>query len=223
MSEDGLREFQLQGKELVFLFMAATVVAVVIFLSGVMVGRGVRVRSTAASADAAIDPTAAPGQGEIAAADRPAVGAKEELTYPKYLEGQAPPPEVIGEPVSAAPAPRERPEDEPVRDAQPGAASRAVLPAANAGAAGAGGTASIDEPPGRGFVVQVAASRDRGDAERMARRLAAKGYPTFVTTSGTGSARMFRVRVGKYRERAEAEAVSRRLETEEQFNPWITR
>ena len=42
MSDDGFHEIQLNGKQLVFLFMAATVVSVVIFLCGVMVGRGVR-------------------------------------------------------------------------------------------------------------------------------------------------------------------------------------
>ena len=41
MSDEGLHEIQLNGKQLVFLFMTATVVAVVIFLCGVMVGRGV--------------------------------------------------------------------------------------------------------------------------------------------------------------------------------------
>ena len=42
MADEGLHEIQLNGKQLVFLFMASTVVAVVIFLCGVMVGRGVR-------------------------------------------------------------------------------------------------------------------------------------------------------------------------------------
>ena len=41
-TEDGFHEIQLNGKQLIFLFMAATVVSVVIFLCGVMVGRGVR-------------------------------------------------------------------------------------------------------------------------------------------------------------------------------------
>src|SRR5437762_11747651 len=41
--DDGFHEIQLNGKQLVFLFMAVTVVSVVIFLSGVLVGRGVRV------------------------------------------------------------------------------------------------------------------------------------------------------------------------------------
>ena len=42
MSDEQFHEFHLDGKQMVFLFMASTVVAVVIFLCGVMVGRGVR-------------------------------------------------------------------------------------------------------------------------------------------------------------------------------------
>jgi cell division septation protein DedD len=47
-TEDGFHEIQLNGKQLVFLFMAATVVSVVIFLCGVLVGRGVRAERTVA-------------------------------------------------------------------------------------------------------------------------------------------------------------------------------
>jgi cell division septation protein DedD len=72
-------------------------------------------------------------------------------------------------------------------------------------------------------VVQVAAVRERGEADAMARRLTAKGYPAFVTSPSTGPARVFRVRVGKYNDRSEAESVASRLEKEEQFKPWITR
>jgi len=54
MSDEGFHEIQLNGKQLVFLFMAATVVSVVIFLCGVMVGRGVRAeRGPEAVVDAA--------------------------------------------------------------------------------------------------------------------------------------------------------------------------
>lgn len=45
-TDDGFHEIQLNGKQLVFLFMAATVVSVVIFLCGVLVGRGVRAERT---------------------------------------------------------------------------------------------------------------------------------------------------------------------------------
>src|SRR6185295_6498299 len=51
-TEDGFHEIQLNGKQLVFLFMAATVVSVVIFLCGVLVGRGVRTERTVAQAAA---------------------------------------------------------------------------------------------------------------------------------------------------------------------------
>ena len=59
--DDGFREIQLSGKQLVFLFMAVTVVLVVTFLTGVLVGRGVRVeRSESAQAGALIDAPATP-------------------------------------------------------------------------------------------------------------------------------------------------------------------
>ena len=49
-TDDGFHEIQLNGKQLVFLFMAATVVSVVIFLCGVLVGRGVRAEQAVADA-----------------------------------------------------------------------------------------------------------------------------------------------------------------------------
>jgi len=51
-TDDGFHEIQLNGKQLVFLFMAATVVSVVIFLCGVLVGRGVRTERTVAQSAA---------------------------------------------------------------------------------------------------------------------------------------------------------------------------
>jgi cell division septation protein DedD len=71
--------------------------------------------------------------------------------------------------------------------------------------------------------VQVAAVNDRGEAETIARRLAGKGYPSFVTVPGSGTPRMFRVRIGKYTDRRQAESIATRLQREEQFKPWITR
>ena len=56
-TEDGFHEIQLNGKQLVFLFMAATVVSVVIFLCGVLVGRGVRAERTVAQAALSEAPT----------------------------------------------------------------------------------------------------------------------------------------------------------------------
>lgn len=90
MPDDGLREIQLNGKQLVFLFMSATVVAVVIFLCGVMVGRGVRVPAAAELAEAAAatpgDPTVAPSVETPSGPSAAPATSRETLTYPTRLE-----------------------------------------------------------------------------------------------------------------------------------------
>ncbi len=83
MADDGFHEIQLNGKQLVFLFMATTVVAVVIFLSGVMVGRGVRSdKAASAPNDAlALAPAAAPPL-EPSSPAPPAAGGAETASRP---------------------------------------------------------------------------------------------------------------------------------------------
>jgi DedD protein len=216
MSDPNVREIQLNGKQLVFMFMTATVAAVVIFLCGVMVGRGVtttRVSAAAAAvaAEPTVDPTSTPESPTTTSADGTSPGEPlsrqedlKELTYAKRLEAPEPPPEPAIESVPApAPAIAETKVERPAP-----AASKAV---------------ATGEPTGNGFVVQVASLRSRDEADAIARRLSSKGYASFVTTPGASGPRVFRVRVGKFAERGEAETVARRLEKEEQFKPWITR
>jgi cell division septation protein DedD len=229
-ADEGLHEIQLNGKQLVFLFMASTVVAVVIFLCGVMVGRGVRAQRPAleAAVEAATDPTsgatsAVPLAPAAAVTSNAPVAAQETLTYPSRLEGQEPVAETLRPGTGIRPSrPPGRPE--PVEGREPGSGKREPVrptpaPAARLAPASA---AVAGEPAGNGFVVQVAAVNDRREAETIATRLAGKGYPSFVTTP-RGAARMFRVRIGKYPTRGEAEAVAARLQKEDQFKPWITR
>src|SRR4029077_14910695 len=97
MADEGLHEIQLNGKQLVFLFMASTVVAVVIFLCGVMVGRGFRAQRPApeAAVEAATDPTsgatpAVPLAPAAAVTSNAPVAAQETLTYPSRLEERGP-------------------------------------------------------------------------------------------------------------------------------------
>ena len=124
MADEGFHEIQLSGKHLVALFMAATVVAVVIFLCGVMVGRDVqkqRVAMAASTAEPLADPTAQiptssappvtpPGAAAGAAAsgqetarpDTASPASRETLSYPDRLAGNTPAPE------SLKPAPEAR-------------------------------------------------------------------------------------------------------------------
>ena len=215
MSDEGVHEIQLNGKQLVFMFMAVTVVAVVIFLCGVMVGRGVRAPRVAEQADATLqsplDPTAAIHAPAPSASDSSGTGApgsaEEKLTYPDRLSATPPPPETLKEPART--------------DVKPTAAVKDAPPVAPPVRATSKSAAS--EPAAGGYVVQVAAVKVRSEADTIAKRLQSKGFPSFVTTPSAGAARVYRVRVGKYNDRREAESVARRLEREEQFKPWITR
>ena len=104
MNDEGFREIQLNGKQLVFLFMAVTVVSVLIFLFGVLVGRGARTGRApeVAAADIAPDPglasapeniAPAPSEGAVPpAAETSSPKPAEELSYAERLlhEGQVP-------------------------------------------------------------------------------------------------------------------------------------
>jgi cell division septation protein DedD len=210
MQDDAFHEIQLNGKQLVFLFMAATVVSVVIFLCGVLVGRGVR--SAQASGDdvqamsevlttptavtsaepSAANPVVAPGADPRTAAAPPEV---DDLSYFSRLEDDRPPVEALKPATKPVPAPAPRP-----------SAPAARTPAA----------------PGD-WAVQVAALNVRSEAEAVAKRLAAKGYAAYVVTPGDGTPSVFRVRIGPFKTRREADTMAVRLEKEEQFKPWVTR
>lgn len=234
MSDDAFHEIQLNGKQLVFLFMSATVVAVVIFLMGVMVGRGVRVPHNAALVEAvagpSADPTAAVQPAPVASTDADGTPATigETLTYAQRLDDPKPAPETLqstsAKSAEPPPAPKTTPAPKPETAAvvAKAAAPKAATPppAAPVPAKTAALSTVSSEPKGNGYVVQVAATRSRSEADTIARRLSGKGYPTFVTTGG---ANVFRVRVGKYADRHQAETIAHKLQKEEQFKPWITR
>jgi cell division septation protein DedD len=211
MSEEGFHEIELKGKQLVFLFMAATVVSVVIFLCGVMVGRGVRPPAAAQAPDALLEETGdltalagGPSQGTALP-----VSAGEDLSADAILDTPDPVAEPLRapavEPASNVPPSPPEPKPAPVR-----AAVRESVPS--------GSTAD------QIYFVQVVATTTRKEAESVMKRLTQKGYRAFVTPvdAAAKSAYKFRVRVGKYTRR-EAETVAQRLTKEEQFKPWITR
>jgi cell division protein FtsN len=211
MADEGFHEIHLSGKHLVALFMAATVVAVVVFLCGVAVGRGVLEKRTAqAQASPPADPTAEvqsptgadPTTGS--AVPEPSASVPETLSYPDRLASGTPPSETL-KPTPTPPA--------PVESSPPPPTASEVAPASSA----------PGEPAGSGFAVQVAAVRERGEAETIAKRLSTRGYRAYVMPPVNGAPRVYRVRVGKFKDRRDAEQIAGKLQKEEQFKPWITR
>ena len=248
-AEDGFHEIQLSGKQLVFLFMATTVVSIVIFLCGVLVGRGARVEASPefveagapAPADQAAAPTAgdpvvnsaAPAQATTPAdAGTPTKADNEDFNYMNMLKAEQstnevpqPPAETTAEPPAATAAVLQPPADpptstKPLEEAPPAAAPGPATPPA---AAPVNAVAAPTKPAAAGgLTIQVAALKERSEADRVAKRLQSKGYEAYVAEPAPGTA-MFRVRVGHFSDKSEAEKVKNRLAKEEKFRPWVTR
>ena len=241
-ADDAFHEIQLSGKQLVFLFMATTVISVVIFLCGVLVGRGVRAEAMGedprltAAADSASVPEAT--SSEPVVSDESTRPAESQLSYSARLqEGKTidrlKPREEESVPVAAVPEPpaeiRAPPSETPApREEAP--APRADKPAPS-GTATSGRTPEppVASPAAQGarpgtWAVQVISLSDRDGATQIVRRLRGKGYPAFLVSPTSGApTQMYKVQVGRYGDRSEAQEVETRLKKEEKFDTWIVR
>jgi cell division septation protein DedD len=240
LADDGFHEIQLSGKQLVFLFMATTSVAVAIFLCGVQVGRGVRgdraVDTGDTTASAAPPPAAstlsqpaAAGGPPAAEPPAPASEPDDELSYAKRLQGDsasspsdklklktepAPAPQATTPAVAGPPASVAAQSPSPAKQASAPRAAAKPAPSVDAPAPAAAGRSGA-------WVVQVTALKDRAAATAIAQRLSGKGYPAFVLDPAAGSPVIFRVQVGRFADRPEAEQVKRRLEKDDQYKPYV--
>jgi cell division septation protein DedD len=197
-------EVQLNNKQLVFFFMAALAIAVVVFLCGVMVGRGVR------DATLSVPGTdiAAGTLRQIPESRSPARAGTPKLDYAQRLEEEEPPAKL--EPVRST-------NPETTVQAQQKASVKVPPPARSApkppqpqqlgGASGA-------------FTIQVVALKTEDAAKSLLSRLRSKHYRAYLEAGG--EAGLHRVRVGRFATRVEAEKVAEKLRSEEKFKPYIT-
>jgi len=204
--EDGFHEIQLSGKQIVFLFMATTVVLVSIFLCGVMVGRGVRAQQMdGADEIVATTPSAPVTQAGTDPATVTPPTPDEPVRYDETLRSANPSkePSVSRQPepqVQAAPPPPPAPQKSPEPEVAVPTTGR----------------------PGP-WVLQVTAVQNRASATQIVKRLIDKGHPAFLQTPAPGTPVIYRVRLGGFRDRREAENLAERLQKEEQLTPVVTK
>ena len=185
MADESFREIQLSGKQLIALFMAAAVVLIATFLSGVLVGRGVRSQqepvtlTNAEQAPAgAIDPTAS----------KP-----------------APPPEPPAQQTPPATPPPQTDEAPALyADAKLKEAPAAVSAPRGGEPAGTGYFLKV-------VAYRQKAQADRLAASLSAKGYSAYVAPV----TGTKGTALYSVRVGAFATRKEAEAAKQRLEQED--------
>ena len=219
MAREGSTDTAPSAKQVVFLLMALTVVAVVVFVGGVLVGQGSRGGSGAdtepPSSEMSVQlPPAGMGSPGSRTSQRSA-GALESsgLTYSARLMAIEPDSEFA----------LTRTDELAVSSEDPtGFSPRAISDSAQ--------PAEFLESDSRltvpqSFTVQVGALRSEQPAQEIAKQLRAKNYPVTVSGLRVSDAPLpwFRVRVGPYPDRAEANRVRQRLETEEQFDAFVTR
>lgn len=206
--DDAFREIQLNGKQLVFLFMVATVVSVVIFLCGVFVGRGVRAERPATIADASAStpltiPDVAPadqppppaGSDPTAAAPPPAV---DELSYFNRLEKPGTPAEDLTRPPKA-------PSKEP--------ATKTPAPASASDKAQVSDRSSASKASPEPRVAAAPPAAPPAPIVRTPAAAAPPATPPPVAneTSAEPSGQGFALQVTALRERREADAIAKRL------------
>ena len=205
MRTDTRAQVRFTPKQVVFLFVAAAVMGVVIFLCGVLVGRGVPLAQVlnGETANVVALHTNEPPAVISTPRSEPATSALADanLTYYTRLDG-----------ATASESDR--------FGSVPAVSDATVLPAD-----GPEPTLPIITPArDSGYTLQVSALRVRSAAELLAARLAEKGYAAFVASPFDGAPiTTFSVRVGPYGSRLEAERALERLEREDAFNPWFTR
>ena len=207
MTDDRTRGVHLSDKQLVFVVMAATVVAGVVFLFGVLVGRGVPAGRVGTADGTMMTGTQVVSDGGTDTA-APDVSSSTASTRPGPAGGGSAPPST--DPARAG--------------GQPSDATAAPVPPA----IGEQASAPIDPPTpaaeGATYTVQVAATKKRSEADGIIRYLKSKGFDAHIyVPEGGDKLGVLRIRIGAFATQKEAEAVARRVARDTRYkDPWVT-
>lgn len=233
--EAGYYEVQLNNKQLVFFFMAAVATSVVIFLCGVMVGRGVRDATLAAGGNSIMSKPRVGQSGRSMKTTVPPADVRRELDFPKRLEAETVDAELQ--------TPASNPEKLVASVTKSRKARKTTEPNARAGSTSEASEEASAKPkkslpkstppkraasadPGviggeRGaFTIQVVALKTEESAASLVKRLKDASYRAYLEPGG--SAGLYRVRVGRFGSRVEAEQVAAQLRDVQKFKPYIT-
>lgn len=223
-------EITLEGRQVFYLFFGGAVIASLVFVLGVMVGKRVEARAhvgDTAGTTAASDPLAALDE---LGAEPGAAG----LTYAEELT--RPLPAVAPAPPVPAPEPRAEPEGKAEDKSEPKAdAKREPEPKAEADSKSAGdGDAEVEKPESkpdskpeadkRKYTLQLSSFRDRAEAEQFMAQVSSAGYRPYITEAAVdGKGTWYRVRLGTYASYDEALEAKSKFETAQKMIAYVTR
>ena len=184
-------EVSLDGRQIFYLFFGGAVVACLVFVLGVMVGRRLEARGhvdKVAATSAQRDP--------LAALDRLGNG-EGSMTFPNALGGSGGPAAAVDREIAALGA---RKAAAPAKAVEPPAAAKGEEPKA-AEPKAAEPKPAAPKPPEAGpakFTLQLSAFQDQAEADAFLATVKAAGYGAYVTSADVDGKKFFRVRLGKY-------------------------
>ncbi len=230
-------EIALTNRQAIFFFVFLLVFVLLVFLSGVWVGRSGQKEMLE---KARLEAAASASQIELAGIPEVQIGpggrAGEEPASPPDLSSLEPPrpagpstlaqdvgsgsgqtgPGENGEPPATEPEPRappaEPPPSEPARsEPAPAPAPVETAPAATAPAASGN------------FVIQVFSTKDEAQAKRVLSELKGAGFKAFSSPVKVGSSTMHRVRIGPFAQRSQADQTAAKVKEKfKRFETWVT-
>jgi len=200
-------ELSLDGRQIASVVVGALVLLGVVFALGLNVGRQIAARQ----AEAARAPSLEALDRAPLAAQAPAMPAAA-LTFHETLTRERPP---------TPPAPREGPKPPEPTAAQLAAAAPTPEPTAAAPTAAAAHAPAAAPTPAGAYTVQLGATQDRAEAERLATRF--RSYsPRIEAAEVSGKGRVFRVRVGSFDTRDAASRYLDDVSRETGAKGWVT-
>lgn len=240
--EKSYYEIQLDNKQLILVFLAGVTVCVLIFVLGVLVGKGKKEAEMAAVKTETPVPVKPQEDTQPPSEAKPIVENKQssqksavktepkekkdedysfydldksesESKLTKKVESKTPATETKTPPPQEKPKPAEK--AKPVAESTvPVASSKEVKEAKE--------EAEVSTPAGsQRYTVQVMATASKSKAEQRLNELIAKGYPAYMDEgTGTGSS-VYKVRIGKYADSASAKKDAVKLKEELNLDTWV--
>ena len=237
-------EVSLDGRQIFYLFFGGAVVACLVFVLGVMVGRRLEARGhvdKVAGTSAARDP--------LAALDR--MGSDGTMTFPSALSGSGGPTAAVDREIAAMRAPKKelaaeaakptavkpeavkpdavKPDAVKPEAAKPEAAKpTAVKPdavkpdAVKPEAAKPEAPRSVDAAKAK-FTLQLSAFQDQAEAEAFLSTVKSAGYGAYVTAAEVDGKQFYRVRLGNYATYDDAVAAKAEFEKKVPKIAYVTR
>jgi cell division septation protein DedD len=216
-------EVSLDGRQIFFLFFGGAVVACLVFVLGVMVGKRLEGRERVArkaATSAAVDPLAA--LDELGADE---AAAKDDLAFPAALAGDEKARKRALDAADLSPARSLAPDGTAaiMQGMRAVAVKLAETPPPAAAPAPAPAAAPAVAQDAK-FTLQISSFQERSEADALAAKLSKDGYKPFIVMSDVPEKGIFfRVRIGEYAARGDAMSAKEEFEKKQKIIAYVTK